>query len=296
VSGRWACQAPNLMNLPRPENDPSRTPTCVVCGCTAKEAERTACNAPAHDFLGVRSVYIARPGYRLVAFDMKQLEMRMAAYASGDPAMIKACESSDLHAANAEIIFAEAFTTAEGGHRKALRTLAKSSGFAVCYMAQAATVFARLVAAGVDVKLRQVEAMLSRMRRAFAAYYSWQSDRLLDCVRTGYVYSPILGRRRWLGHDPSPTEAANFPIQGGAADLMNLRLPLVVERLAAECLEALLVAQVHDSAVFEVPEALADKVAAVCQEVAEAPIVIDSSGNPLAVSFPIDLEISERWH
>jgi DNA polymerase-1 len=291
VSGRWACQAPNLMNLPRPENDPTH----------------------AAGLGGVRSVYIARPGYRIVAFDKAQLEMRVAAYVSGDPVMIRACESADLHAANAEAIFGAAFNAHEyaelaaasdlGPDRKArlkllkaLRTLAKTSGFAVCYLAEAGTVFARLVAAGADVTLRRVEAMLSKMRRAFAAYYGWQAARLLDCVRTGYVYSPILRRRRWLGHDPSPTEAANFPIQAGAADLMNTQLPIICDRLADAALDASLVAQVHDSAVFEVRESHVDRVKGICREVSEAPVTIATSGAELTAVFPIDIDDSDRWH
>lgn len=271
VSGRWACQQPNLMNLPRASTDPTR------------------------DLGGVRSLYRARNGFVIAGFDAKQLEMRIAAYASGDEAMIEACESSDLHSANAEIIFGEAFTNASPAQKKALRTLAKSAGFAVCYMAEAQTVYARIIADGVDVQLRQVEAMLKRLRRGFRGYFRWQDKRLLECVRTGYATSPLLGRRRWLSHDPSPTECANFPIQGGAADLMNLRLPMIVEALRKRSPRSRIVAQVHDSGVFEVPENEVGIFEEVSREIFEAPVEIDSSGIPLTASFPIDLEVGERW-
>lgn len=182
--------------------------------------------------------------------------------------------------------------------RKALRTIAKSAGFAICYMAEAATVYARIIASGQapDTKLRQVEAMLGKMRRVFVRYYSWQSDRLLDCVRTGYVECPISGRRRVLGHDPSPTEAANFPIQGGAAGFMNLRLPELLARVDAERLDVIPVAQVHDSVVAEVLEAHVERYSALAHDVFEAPITIGSSGKPLQAVLPIDLDVSERWH
>jgi DNA polymerase-1 len=276
ISGRWACQGPNLMNLPRPENDPTHG-----------------------EFGGVRSVYVAPKGRKLVAFDMSQLEMRIAAYASGDPAMIAACEGSDLHAANAVIAFGEQFSLcSDPVARKALRTIAKSAGFAICYMAEASTVYARIVASGQapGVKLRQVEAMLTKMRKAFHVYYSWQARGLLDCVRTGYVETPLIGRRRQLGHDPSPTEAANFPIQGGAADFMNLRIPELVRRVRAERLDALIVAQVHDSVVHECADRHVERLSQLCHEVFEAPITIASSGKALTCTLPIDLEVSERWH
>lgn len=284
VSGRFSCQAPNLMNLPRYENDPS-----VIWG-TDEAGERRYLSG------GVRTLYVAPPGYVLVTFDAKQLEMRVAAYASGDEAMIAACESSDLHASNAAIIFGEAFATADPPTRKRLRTLAKTSGFAVCYLAEADTVYARLIADGVNVKLRQVEAMITRLKGGFRGYYRWQDRRLLDCIRDGWTDTPLLGRRRWLSHDPSPTECANFPIQGGAADLMNMRLPQIVNELRNVSPRARLVAQVHDSGVFEVPRDDAKCVADTCRRIFETPVVISSSGKKLEASFPIDIEISERWH
>jgi DNA polymerase I-like protein with 3'-5' exonuclease and polymerase domains len=286
VSGRWACQDPNLMNLPRKETDPT--------WATHKG--------------GVRSLYVARPGYRLVIFDKKQLEMRVAAYASGDEAMMAACESTDLHTANAQAIFGELFASlvCETGakeckcgacvSRYALRQMAKSAGFAVCYLAEAPTVYARIIATGQAITLRQVEAMLNRMRRGFKGYYTWQEQRLLRCIRDGYTDSPILGRVRWLGHEPAPTECANFPIQAGASDIMNALLPELVPLVRRECGGAELVAQVHDSAVFEVPEKHVEHSKMLCEGLNLRPVALCSSGRRLEPVFPIDLEDSERWH
>jgi DNA polymerase-1 len=289
VSGRWSCQDPNLQNLPRADTEPQETRALG----------------------GIRGLYIARDGHTLVAFDAKQLEMRVAAYASGDAAMIQACESRDLHGANAAVIFGAAFDAATyallddrkgsltAGEKAVLvelvklRTLAKSAGFAVCYMASAETVYARIVASGVQISLRAVEAMLAKLRRGFATYFAWQEARRLDAIRTGYTDEPITGRRRWLGHDPSSTECANHPIQGGAAGLMNVRLPEIVRALRARVSEATLVAQVHDAGVFELPEAQAEACAAVCREVFEQPILLRSSG--LRATFPIDIKVGRRW-
>lgn len=273
ISGRWACQDPNLMNLPRRETDPT---------------------AATHDG-GVRSLYIPSPGHVLVVFDKKQLEMRVAAYASGDAVMIAACEASDLHDANAQVIFGELYAAADDPTRKALRTLAKSSGFAVCYLAEAATVYARIIAAGQHVTLRQVEAMINKLRRNFAGYYAWQEKRLLDCIRTGYTDSPILGRCRWLGHEPAPTECANFPIQSGASDIMNDLLPELVPLVRRECNGAELVAQVHDSAVFDVAEKHAARCITLCEDLNARPVVLSSSGAPLSAVFGIDVDELERW-
>lgn len=296
VSGRWACADPNLMNLIRAASEPA---SVRAAG-------------------GIRSLYIARKGYLIVAFDASQLEMRIAAYASGDPAMIGACESADLHAGNARVIFGDAFPidsyVALKKRIKAdkltdglefetfedlegLRTLAKSAGFAVCYMAQAETVYARIVADGkgdlLQHGIRSVEAMLQKLRKGFATYFAWQDKRLTAAIRDGYTDEPLTGRRRWLGHDPSPTECANHPIQGGAAGLMNLRLPEIARNISAAIPAAKLVAQVHDSGVFEVPEAKADEAADIMRETFERKIMLRSSG--LAARFPIDIKKGPRW-
>jgi DNA polymerase I-like protein with 3'-5' exonuclease and polymerase domains len=275
VSGRWACADPNLMNLPRPSTDPTYA-----------------------EFGGVRSLYRAAPGFRLVAFDKNQLEMRIAAYASGDRAMIDACESVDLHSSNATILFGDAFLSLppDAVARKQMRTAAKSAGFAVCYLAEAPTVYARIIADGLPIKLSQVEAMLARLKRSFRTYYDWQERRLLDCIRYGWTDSPILGRRRWLGHEPPPTECANFPIQGGAADVMNELLPRLEAAIVRECPGAGLVAQVHDSAVFEVRERDVAHAMTLCESYNSEAISIGSSGTLLHPVLGIDLEESERWH
>jgi DNA polymerase-1 len=280
VSGRWSCADPNLMNLPRPGTDPT---------------------ADTHDG-GIRSLYRARHGYRLVSFDKKQLEMRIAAYASGDVAMIAACESIDLHSSNAIILFGDAFARLDPSRasdrtpHKQMRTAAKSAGFAVCYLAEAPTVFARIIADGLPITLPQVEAMLRRLRRGFGTYYAWQEKRLLDCIRLGFTDSPILGRQRWLGHEPAPTECANFPIQGGAADVMNALLPPLERLIVDECPGAGMVAQVHDSAVFEVRERDVDRCKMLCEEANAPGVAIGTSGAMLYPVLPIDLEDSERWH
>lgn len=268
VSGRFACQKPNIMNLPRPEND------------------------PVAEFGGIRSLYIAAPGKVLVAFDFAQLEMRIAAYVSGDEAMISACESSDLHAGNAAVIFGEAFTkldkVKDEKEYKTFRNLAKQSGFAVAYMAGASTVYARIVAAGIPITLMQTERMLASMRKAFSTYYNYQEALLLQTIRLGYIRIPISNRKRWLGHAPAPPETANTPIQGGAAGLMNMVLPRIVRQLPPDCE---LVAQVHDAAYFEVPSRRADEVVALCKEETSRPVLINGRN----VVFPTDTKIGERW-
>jgi DNA polymerase-1 len=257
---------------------------------------------------GIKSVYVPAPGYRLVQFDMSQIEPRIAAYASGDSTMIANCETADYHGANATMIWPEVFDqskydrlkddpagkkTDEFKLLKKLRQISKKTGLAVNYLAEAQKVWATIVNDGVNIRLTEVEVVLKILKRRFRGYYQWQDARLLDCMRTGYVESPILGRRRVLGHNPKPTEAANYPIQSGAADFMNLRTVELVGEIAKRKLGAHLVAQVHDNLVLETIERDVDAVSDLCYEVFERPQRIRTSG--LSPVFPIELEVCDRW-
>jgi DNA polymerase-1 len=283
ITGRWACSKPNLMNLPS-----TKDPTAKLGG--------------------IKSVYVPAPGYRLVQFDMSQIEPRIAAYASGDSTMIANCETADYHGANATMIWPEVFDqskydrlkddpagkkTDEFKLLKKLRQISKKTGLAVNYLAEAQKVWATIVNDGVNIRLTEVEVVLKILKRRFRGYYQWQDARLLDCMRTGYVESPILGRRRVLGHNPKPTEAANYPIQSGAADFMNLRTVELVGEIAKRKLGAHLVAQVHDNLVLETIERDVDAVSDLCYEVFERPQRIRTSG--LSPVFPIELEVCDRW-
>jgi uracil-DNA glycosylase family 4 len=271
ISGRWSSRGPNLANLPSTRADPLM------------------------EFGGIRSLYRATPGNVLVSFDIKQAEFRVAAFMSGDPNMMAVCNdpSGDIHTANAAMLFGEGFTNAAPDKQKELRGLAKRAVFAVCYLAEAATVHASLMSEGVQITLQGVQAMLANMQRRFRVYYQHQAELLDLTIKRGYVESPVLGRKRWLGHDPSPPENANFPIQSGAADIMNMKLDKI-ERLRAERnLRAKLCVMVYDAAYWDTDPADADAMAALCTEVFAEPATMVSSGRELVL--PLDVHIAERW-
>lgn len=254
ITGRLSCRGPNLQNL-------------------------TQGNA-------IRSMYIAPPGRMLVGFDYRQLEMRIAAYLSGDSEFIKSCESEDIHASNAVVLFGA--LPDDPVERKKLRTVAKTAGFAVSYAAQATTVHARLIAGGYSITLHQVEVMLNRMRTKYKRYYEWQEENLKQVQRTGYIRLFMSGRKRWLGETPMPTEVSNTPIQGGAADLMNSTLPIIEDLLPRG---AFVIGQVHDSGVNECDPSQTNKIQKIIKDVAERPIRI---GNRY-VRFPVECKIGHTW-
>jgi DNA polymerase I-like protein with 3'-5' exonuclease and polymerase domains len=224
--------------------------------------------------------------------------------------MIKVFESGDVHASNAEAIFGVGFSgvrrkvlsgrhdlspaeAAELVQLNKLRTIAKSAGFAVAYDAEAQTVYVRILASGTEVTLPQVQAVLRKLHAAFAVYFEWQSKRLLEAIATGYTAESITGRTRYVTHDPSPPEVSNFAIQGGAAGIMNTNMPLLVKAIAARKIPARMIAQVHDSGVFDVSSrSAADDLMGLIPTIMSAPLIIRGR----ECVFPVDLEVSDRWH
>jgi len=295
ITGRFSCSGPSFMQLPRGASDP-----------TYQESNGKV----VEPWGGVRSLYVPDPGYVIVGFDKSQLELRVAAYTTGCPAYIAAIESGDVHSHNAKLVFGQAFIDElnETKRIKAsdpkfkgtvlyvkIRTQAKTFIFALNYMAGAETIYAQCIAAGLQVKLRGIQAVLNKLHRQYKHYYDWQAENLLKIKACGYVYSPIMQRARWVGFDPQPTECANFPIQAGAADVMNTELPLLHAAQQKYFPKAKLLAQVHDAVYSEVPRAEADSYVAMLEDTCQQEFSISTSGSEFKVRFPIDIDVSERW-
>ncbi len=252
----------------------------------------------------VREVYVARPGCKLVYFDLSQAEMRSAAYSSGDPTFMQTCQG-DIHSGNAKILFpseAELIETEPKGRGKPFRDVAKNAGFGVTYLAETDTVFQFLRSKGFDVHYQDVVVMMDRMHEAYAEYFRYVASNVRYVEQFGHMRSLLTGRIRWLGWHAPPTEVANFPIQSMIADLMNARLPRISDALPAG---AKVVAQIHDAAIIETPEKHVDRVQALIKATWEEPVVVPAGGrfggsldlNAGARSFvmPIDLKVKERW-
>lgn len=108
----------------------------------------------------------------------------------------------------------------------------------------------------------------------------------------GWLTSPILGRRRyWTGKEFGSTDAANYPIQSAAADIVNLAL--ISLDSDARALGGHLVAQVHDSLVYEVPVDNADELKALLEQRMPGEYIFQ--GRPGIWSFPVEAKIGDDW-
>ena len=108
----------------------------------------------------------------------------------------------------------------------------------------------------------------------------------------GWLESPVLGRRRyWTGKEFGPTDAANYPIQSAAADIVNGAL-IAIDPDATR-MGARLVAQVHDSLVYEVPEDKADTIKQLLID--RMPGNYTFRGIDGTWSFPVEAKIGKHW-
>jgi DNA polymerase I len=218
-------------------------------------------NIPIRRELGkdIRRGFVPRKGWKLLSADYSQIELRLLAHLSHDPAFVSAFRSGgDIHRQTAAIIFGVPLESVT----KQMRGRAKTINFATIY-GQGAHALSR------QLKISNAEA------REFIETYFARFKGVRDYLETqvvfgrehGYVET-IFKRRRYI---PELQEksfnvrafgervAQNAPIQGSAADLIKIAMIRIDRVLRERKLAARMLLQVHDELVFEVPTPEADE-------------------------------------
>lgn len=212
-------------------------------------------NIPVRRELGrdIRRGFVAQPGWTLLVADYSQIELRLLAHLSGDPAFVEAFSSGgDIHRQTAAIIFGvspEAVTPE-------MRGRAKTINFATIY-GQGANALARQLRIS-NAEAKVFIATYFERFRGVRAYL----DAQVDFAREhGYVetifrrrrYVPELRDRNFNIRAFGERVATNAPIQGSAADLIKIAMIRIHQALARQGRRSRMLLQVHDELVFEVP-------------------------------------------
>jgi DNA polymerase-1 len=212
-------------------------------------------NIPIRRELGrdIRRGFIPRKGWTLLAADYSQIELRLLAHLSGDPAFVQAFQSGgDIHRQTAALIFEVplADVTSE------MRGRAKTINFATIY-GQGPHALSR------QLKISHAEAkeFIERYFERFVRVREFLDGTVEYARQHGYVetifkrrrYIPELRDRNFNIRAFGERTAANSPIQGSAADLIKMAMIKIRDTLASERLSARMLLQVHDELVFEVP-------------------------------------------
>jgi DNA polymerase I len=224
ATGRLSSSTPNLQNIP----------------IRTKEGRR------------IREAFIAPKGCSLISADYSQIELRIMAHISEDPALLHAFANHlDIHSATAAEVFG--VPLAEVTHE--MRRHAKAINFGLIYGMSAFGLTRQL---GLDRKAAQEYIDLYFARYPYVQHYMENTRN--TAKEKGYVET-LWGRRLYLPdirasqiprQKAAERTAINAPLQGSAADIIKMAMIRIDQWLIAEKVPAKMIMQVHDELVFEV--------------------------------------------
>lgn len=274
-TGRVSTANPNLQNIPSRKRD----------------------DIDLGNFEGktIRKAFVAPPGKIIMAPDLSQIEMRIAAHLSGDETMIRLItEGRDLHSYAAERIYKKTKDDVPADVWDNMRYLAKTIGFGVLYGLTPAGLLLRTPT--LNLTIEEAAEFINQFYNGYPLLRPWQQDTVRFTTMNGYAQT-MLGRRRYLPditssdrqmRNEAQRAAMNVPVQGSAADYFKMCILAVDERLREFGLETQLVMQVHDEIVMEGPlhelETVATKIVPIMSEV-----------YPLAVPVKVDMDCGDSW-
>ncbi|CAM3635469.1 DNA polymerase I [Halomonas casei] len=206
----------------------------------------------------IRQAFIARPGYRIVAADYSQIELRIMAHLSEDKGLLEAfAEGRDIHTATAAEVFGISLEKVSADQRRS----AKAINFGLIYGMSAWGLSRQL-----HIDRNQAQTYIDRYFDRYPGVARYMERIRAQAAEDGFVET-VLGRRLYLPEIHSQNHnrrqgaertAINAPMQGTAADIIKQAMIDVDAWLAEGEFDALMVMQVHDELVFEVAEQQVD--------------------------------------
>lgn len=249
-------------------------------------------NIPVRTELGrqVRKAFVAQraPEWTLLAADYSQIELRILAHLSKDPGLVESFRSGlDIHSATASTAYGVQIEDVT----EDMRRIAKIMNFGVVY---------GLSPFGIS---RQT-GLSAEEGKAFTESYFGQYPGIQQYIASvkdrvsqiGYVET-LVGRRRYIPEIRSGSVhlraagermAVNMPIQGTAADIIKLAMIRIQREIDDRALESLMIIQVHDELIFEVPLGELDAMKALVLDL--MPAAMD-----LLVPLDVELKIGDNW-
>ncbi|MDY0240636.1 MAG: DNA polymerase I [Rhodospirillaceae bacterium] len=246
-TGRLASSEPNLQNIP----------------IRTEEGRR------------IRRAFIAPKGRLLLSADYSQIELRLVAHVAQIKALIEAFHAgADIHASTASQVFGVPME----GMDPMLRRRAKAINFGIIYGISAFGLARQLGISNGEAK-GYIDAYFAR----YPEIRTYMEETKELARRQGYVSTPFGRKCAVTGmNDRNPAmrgfaerAAINAPIQGGAADIIKRAMIRLPDALRAEGLSAVMLLQVHDELLFEVPETEIDATAALVRRVMEGAATLD---------------------
>ena len=236
----------------------------------------------------IRQAFVAPKGYKLLAADYSQIELRIMAHLSKDEGLLNAFRDNlDVHTATA----AEVFKVELGEVTSDQRRSAKAINFGLIY-----GMGAQKLGKDIGVDTKTAKAYIDVYFARYPGVREYMERTRAQASDQGYVET-LFGRRLYLPdiHSNRPQERAgaermaiNAPMQGTAADIIKKAMVKVDDWLTASGLDAKVILQVHDELVLEVRE---DLVAEVSEKIREHM----SGAAKLDVPLLVEVGVGNNW-
>ncbi|MQU62494.1 DNA polymerase I [Pseudomonas sp. FSL R10-1350] len=236
----------------------------------------------------IRQAFVAPKGYKLLAADYSQIELRIMAHLAKDEGLLHAFRNNlDVHSATAAEVFGVDLSDVTTDQRRS----AKAINFGLIYGMSA---FGLAKQIGVDRK--QSQAYIDRYFARYPGVLEYMERTRTQAAEQGYVET-IFGRRLYLpeinAKNPALRKGAertaiNAPMQGTAADIIKKAMVAVDNWLTASGLDARVILQVHDELVLEVREDLVD-------QVRDEIRLHMSEAATLAVPLVVEVGVGDNW-
>ncbi len=247
-------------------------------------------NIPIRTELGrrIRAAFVPEPGWRFLAADYSQIELRILAHVSGEESLIAAFRAGeDIHRRTA----AEVFGVALAEVTPEQRDVAKTTNFSVIY---GVTAFG--LSRGLSITPKQAQEFLDQFFARHPRVRAYLERTVAEGRERGFV-TTLLGRRRYLPELKSGNPnlrsfaermATNAPVQGTAADLIKIAMVRLARELEGRGLRSRMLLQVHDELLFEAPEDELGPLEALAAEVMESALALD-------VPLKVDIKAGRDW-
>ena len=260
ATGRLSSSTPNLQNIP------------------VRNAEGRR----------IRQAFIAPEGFKVLAADYSQIELRIMAHLSADEGLLEAfSQGKDIHRATAAEIFDVALDKVKTEQRRA----AKAVNFGLIYGMSAFGLAKQL-----NVSRTEAAEYVKRYFQRYPGVQQYMEDTREKAKELGYVET-IFGRKLFLPNinakngmlrKMAERTAINAPMQGTAADIIKISMIAVNDWLREKTSNTKMIMQVHDELVFEVAENQLEIV---------EPIIIDRMVNAVKLDVPliVDTGLGDNW-
>ena len=249
-------------------------------------------NIPVRTELGneVRKGFVARdwPDWTLLGADYSQIELRILAHISQDPALLQAFhEGQDIHAATASLVYGVSHDEVDSE----MRRVAKILNFGVVYGISPYGISQRAA-----LSVEEGKAFIDTYFGSYPGISDYIDGIKAKAKNFGYVET-LMGRRRYIpeinsrnfpSRSGAERVAINTPIQGTAADVIKLAMVMLQDRMDEMGLRSLMIVQVHDELIFEVPSEEVEDMQAIILDI--MPRAME-----LAVPLEVDLKSGQNW-